>query len=57
MNAAPLKHLVCSECKGTLMLVSEPDVGFGEIETEMLHCSPYHRNYPIIRHIPRFVSL
>jgi len=57
MKADHLKHLVCPECKGTLTLVSEPDAGFGEIETGMLHCSSCHQEYPIIRHIPRFVPL
>ena len=57
MKADHLKHLVCPECKGTLILFSDQDAGFGEIETGRLRCNCCHREYPVTHHIPRFVPL
>ncbi len=57
MKADHLHHLVCPECKGSLVLHSDRDNGSAEIETGTLQCPPCNREYPIIRHIPRFVAL
>jgi ubiquinone/menaquinone biosynthesis C-methylase UbiE/uncharacterized protein YbaR (Trm112 family) len=57
MKADHLKHLVCPECKGNLTLLNGQDAGPGEIETGLLYCDSCAREYPIIRHIPRFVPL
>jgi uncharacterized protein YbaR (Trm112 family)/ubiquinone/menaquinone biosynthesis C-methylase UbiE len=57
MKADHLRHLVCPKCKGDLRLHSDQDADLSEIETGMLYCIDCHREYPVINHIPRFVSL
>jgi uncharacterized protein YbaR (Trm112 family) len=49
-----LEILACPACKGDLQLMPEMERA-GEVESGFLQCDGCHQQYPIIRHVPRFV--
>jgi ubiquinone/menaquinone biosynthesis C-methylase UbiE/uncharacterized protein YbaR (Trm112 family) len=52
-----LQHLACPECKGRLNLLPGHVLSGESVETGRLECDGCRRQYPIERHIPRFVPL
>ncbi len=57
MNLKLLNILRCPACKSNLICHSEKADEKGSIIEGSLECSQCHKNYPIIRSIPRFVSM
>jgi uncharacterized protein YbaR (Trm112 family)/precorrin-6B methylase 2 len=49
-----LKILACPVCQGKLHLTAEREEA-EEVESGFLQCESCHQQYPIIRHVPRFV--
>ncbi|MDD1666142.1 MAG: methyltransferase domain-containing protein [Methanomicrobiales archaeon] len=57
MKVHHLVLLACPECKGPFTLFSAGGEGSDEIETGTLCCQACRKKYPILNHIPRFVSM
>src|SRR5437764_802733 len=55
MRLEHLSYLCCPECRTDLELVGSRAPS-ARIETGQLHCVRCGREYPIVRHIPRFVA-
>jgi len=57
MRKEHLVYLACSSCKRDLVIASVQREDDASIETGTLRCSACGQEYPILRHIPRFVPL
>ena len=57
MREDHVQFLVCPKCKGDLRLSSITSKQGDSVESGELTCSSCGADYPIIRHIPRFVPL
>jgi len=57
MREDQVKFLICPECKRPLVLREEKRTEKNFIESGKLKCSNCESEYPIVRYIPRFVSL
>ncbi len=57
MKEEHLHYLVCPRCRGSLDLVDPRRSADGRIESGTLRCAPCAEDFPIVRHIPRFVPL
>jgi uncharacterized protein YbaR (Trm112 family) len=55
MRLEHLSYLCCPECRGDLELMRST-ARSGPVESGQLQCVRCAREYPIVRHIPRFVS-
>jgi ubiquinone/menaquinone biosynthesis C-methylase UbiE/uncharacterized protein YbaR (Trm112 family) len=55
MKVQHLHHLICPDCKGSLLVLSDRKPSSDEIETGALRCESCSKVYPILNHIPRFI--
>lgn len=56
MKPSVLEYLVCPDCQSDLECQGTAEAN-GEIETGSLYCSQCERRYPVLRGIPRFVTV
>jgi SAM-dependent methyltransferase len=57
MKEDHLKYLACPECKNPLDILKVKKRKKDSIESGTLRCSECHKEYDILRHIPRFVPI